>query len=428
LQDKQLQLSWLTIQGWLSPRVRPRCTAQADTNYDQISFLFTNAGAVSKEAMLYTSVDSNVISISDDTTAADNLELMFDGTGYIDPSAPASREQVSQISTGSAAISTVAESFVLTTGTVNSGTIDDTKQLDVVHHVIDPVGGNTDVYYEFDVGSDGVPVNIIWDGYAQGGPDEYQMYLWNWAMAVWDQVGEINATSGAVAQVYTLQAVLGHVGTGGDTGKVRFRLASTNGDTLATDRVLCSYAIVRRTVGYAGGSVWMDTTSGNTGVEPFTDGVADNPVSTLGAALTLGGLVSLNRYTLAPNSVLTLDQAFEDSYISGSGANILLNSQSIKGSVIDQVGVNGSDIGTTGGSFPVILNSFILGASMGAHILRRCITVGDITLNESGNYLWDQCSSFLPGAESTGIVFPSGVTQLAVRHHYDFRPHGYGRG
>lgn len=48
-------------------------------------------------------VDTNVLGISDDRVSADNLELMYDGTGYTDDTAPASRSQL-----GSAINSTVS--------------------------------------------------------------------------------------------------------------------------------------------------------------------------------------------------------------------------------------------------------------------------------------------------------------------------------
>lgn len=51
----------------------------------------------------------NVTQISGDSTAADNLELMFDGTGYTDATAPASRSQITALNDlDSAAVQTAA--------------------------------------------------------------------------------------------------------------------------------------------------------------------------------------------------------------------------------------------------------------------------------------------------------------------------------
>lgn len=45
------------------------------------------------------SLDANILQISGDVTAADNLELMYDGTGYSDNTAPSSRLQLTGIDT-----------------------------------------------------------------------------------------------------------------------------------------------------------------------------------------------------------------------------------------------------------------------------------------------------------------------------------------
>lgn len=56
--------------------------AQAETNYDLIAFTFVGTGAVPVTLQVYTRIDANVIQISGDTAAADNLEAAADGTGY----------------------------------------------------------------------------------------------------------------------------------------------------------------------------------------------------------------------------------------------------------------------------------------------------------------------------------------------------------
>lgn len=64
--------------------------AQAETNGTLIAFTFTGTGAVPATVQVFTTgydptvanLPANVKAISDDTTAADNLELAADGTGY----------------------------------------------------------------------------------------------------------------------------------------------------------------------------------------------------------------------------------------------------------------------------------------------------------------------------------------------------------
>jgi hypothetical protein len=59
--------------------------SQSETNGDLIAFTFTGTGAVPQTVQVYTRAptpDVNVVQISGDSTAADNLEAAADGTGY----------------------------------------------------------------------------------------------------------------------------------------------------------------------------------------------------------------------------------------------------------------------------------------------------------------------------------------------------------
>lgn len=59
--------------------------SQAETNADHIGFTFTGTGAVPQSVQVYPRAltpDVNVAQISTDSTAADNAESFFDGTGY----------------------------------------------------------------------------------------------------------------------------------------------------------------------------------------------------------------------------------------------------------------------------------------------------------------------------------------------------------
>lgn len=62
---------------------------------------------------------------------------------------------------GGLMINTPAESYVLTTGTETSGDVTDTELLDGVKHVHDDVSGALDLYYQFDIGGDGVPHSVV---------------------------------------------------------------------------------------------------------------------------------------------------------------------------------------------------------------------------------------------------------------------------
>ena len=192
-------------------------------------------------------VKADIESISGDTTAADNLESQYDGTGLIGDNYPANQKQVGLISSGAAAIATTAESATITTGT-ETGTYTNTVEADGTFHIVEPSGGVTDFYYQFDIGSNALPVGIDWEGYANGQGDEYESYAWNWTSSSWEQIGTCEGINGTSLRTMSRILTAAHVGTsGGDVGKVRFRIYSTTGSKIATDRLLCTYSIVAPT-------------------------------------------------------------------------------------------------------------------------------------------------------------------------------------
>ena len=208
-------------------------------------------------------VPADTTAVSGDTTAADNLELMYDGTGYTDDTAPASRAQVSQLTVGAGGISTVAESFTQAGAEPETNTYTSTHEEDGTYHIVEDDATSTDVYYQFDVGNSGVPQSVTWVGYAQSNGDSYTVYFYNWDGTSWDQVGTIDGANGTTPQTVSYTATIAHVGTGANVGKVRFRFLSSDGTAIATDRLLVTYAVA--TTGIANGStVTLAATSTNT--------------------------------------------------------------------------------------------------------------------------------------------------------------------
>jgi len=194
-----------------------------------------------------TTVKADIESISGDTIAADNLESQYDGTGLIGDNYPANQKQVGLISSGAAAIATTAESATITTGT-ETGTYANTVEADETFHIVEPSGGVTDFYYQFDIGPNALPVGIDWEGYANGQGDKYESYAWNWTSSSWEQIGTCEGINGTSLRTMSRILTAAHVGTsGGDVGKVRFRIYSTTGSKIATDRLLCTYSIVAPT-------------------------------------------------------------------------------------------------------------------------------------------------------------------------------------
>lgn len=326
------------------------------------------------------------------------------------------RASVQNLSSGSASISTTAESFTKVGAEPETNTYTSTYQLDGIHHIVEDDTGTTDVYYQFDVGGDGVPTEVIWDGYAQSNGNSYAVYAYNWGGTSWEQVGSISGSNGVTPKNDTYQFTTSHVGTGANLGKVRLRFYSTDGTAIATDRILCSYAVVARSVGYALGAIWVDTNASNTNTETYVDGVADNPVSTWAAALTLSSSLGLNRFMLAPNSSITLSANSDNYSILAYGATIALGGQSISGTRIEGAVITGNDDGsnTTASHF---CKCEFGNSTLGKHILDQCRLTGNITLAEAADYLWDQCASFVAGNGTPDVTFPAGNANLSVRHY-----------
>ena len=192
-------------------------------------------------------MDSDATSISGDSAAADNLESMYDGTGYDDPTAPSSAGQVSMLSTGSAAISTGATSRTLTIGTeVNS--VDDTHELDGVEHEVTSVGGAFDLIYDFETGESGVGVEITMVGRLNTGDDALAVQAYNWVTTSWDQIGTLQGSGATENSAAIFNLVLAHTGTDANAGEIRIRGYAASGLTSAVlylDQVFVSFAIVK---------------------------------------------------------------------------------------------------------------------------------------------------------------------------------------
>lgn len=207
------------------------------TAADNLELMFDGTGYAGGT----TKLGVDVVAVSGDTTAADNLELQFDGTGLTGGTYPSTQSQLDNFSAGGGSPNVVAESVTVTTGS-ETNAYTDTDTLNGTYHQITPATGNTEFYYQFDVGESGIPTSVRWNGYAQSNNDSYQLYFYNWGEAGWDQVGTLAAANGTAEIEEVWLATTAHVGTGGNEGKVRFRVVSTDGTNFFTNRILCSYA------------------------------------------------------------------------------------------------------------------------------------------------------------------------------------------
>ena len=217
--------------------------------------------------------------------------------------------QVGNIATGSAAVSTVAESQTLTTGTeVNTYAVTDT--VDGIEHEITDAAGAMDISYQFDVGADGVGSEVSMWGRLTGGNDIIGVYAWDYVGLAWDQVGTMVGSGGTTNAFISFNLLNRHTGTGADLGKVRVRGYAASGLTTATlylDQAYVSYAVIpasRTTKGSISdvtpavdgfdtdltqaNNLWVDA------LIIFTSGVLDGESRTIGTYVNANGAITVD--------------------------------------------------------------------------------------------------------------------------------------
>jgi hypothetical protein len=362
--------------------------------------------------------DSNVVEISGDSTAADNLELQYDGTGLSGDTYPATQAQLGGLSTGTAAISTTASAFVKAGAEPETNTYTDTHTLNGTLHIVEDDATATDIYYQFNIGGNGVPVGISWDGYMNSNGDSYTIWAYNYGSTTYEQIGTRSGTIATTVLHDDWDLTTAHVGTGANIGLVRCRFLSADGTAVATDRILCSYAVVFQSVGYANGAIWIDTVNGASGTVAFTNGVADNPVDNLADAITLAGSVGLNRFQVAQGSSLTFVSTMDDYEFIGIDYTIAFGGQQVDNTVIQGANLSGTATGN-GGSL-LLLSCQFKGATTIPEIAAiDCAMAATLTLGEAGDYIFERCFSAIAGTSApildTGAAI--GNQNINFRHY-----------
>ena len=356
-----------------------------NTNINDIETDTTDIQSRLPAALVGGLMDSNVGAISADTTAADNLESQYDGTGLTGDTYPARQDQVDSIAIGSSSISTIAESYTLTTGTQSSGTFTSTETRDGVPHQHTDTAGTLDLYYQFDVGGNGTATDVGVYSYLQGSNDSVTVYAYDWDGAAWDAIGTKTGTNSAtyIERTYTL--LNRHTGTGANLGKVRIRFNDTglSSATLSIDQIYTSYAVVSQSVGYAIGRVWIDTVNGNAGTESFVNGVADNPVDTIASALTIMGNLNIYDMHITSNSTFAPSTDIQGYNVYGIGYTCTLGGHDYSGTHIYHASPVTGKATTTGGSDHFdCLDSIVGNIEVDDAHFTNCSFNGTITLDQ----------------------------------------------
>jgi len=352
--------------------------------------------------------DVNVSEISSDSTAADNLEAQFDGTGYEDDTGPATQAQLSQIANVGAAVNTPAESYALTTGSQLAGTYASTSALDGTEHQHDDDGGAMDLYYQFDVGGDGVPTSVVVTGRINGSNDDLDgIYAYNWGGTSWDRIGDFDGQVSSTNVVRSFDLFTSHVGTGANLGKVRIRFYASAGLSSAdlyVDQLFVSYAIVRRSVGYAQGAIWVDS-AGTSGTEVYVNGTADNPCP-WADAIVIAAALGLNKFEIAGGNTVTLGASADGYTLNGEGWDLALGGQSISGLSVSGAGVTG--VGVEGASSPHFHHCDFGAVTIPPADFHDCgfgVASGAFTAGGDGDYVLHNCFSQVPGSGSPSFDF-----------------------
>jgi len=176
---------------------------------------------------------------------------------------------VDLIGVAGSAVFKAAESFTLTTGTQSSGTYTDTTGVDGVAHQLTDTAGTLDCYYQFEIGSEGVPSNVKMIGRLNGSNDTLTVYAWDWTLSQWEQIGTRAGTGGSTNSTNNHDLRIAHVGTGGNVGKVRIRYFSNTltSATLYVDQILISHAIIVRELSSTGNAAVASATRTELAIE-----------------------------------------------------------------------------------------------------------------------------------------------------------------
>lgn len=346
---------------------------------------------------------------------ATDVILVVTGTGFAPAVEDIHLSVPIEFSTG-AAISTppkaATDGFVITWGENEANDEDSTHALDGTTHDIEAQNDTTekiDVYYEFTVGGDGIPTGVkAHQQLDKGGGTGKNLIVeaLNWP-STWNQIGTLESSTSLETDDYTLFAA--HVGTGDDLGKVRIRyrtgsVAFTTTTKLMVDQILVEYTIVSRTVGYANGRIYIDTGASNTNTEDFVDGTADNPVSTIAAALTLSSSLGLTDFHIVNGSSITLTAAATNYSFFGDNWTLALEGQSMVGIHVEGATVSGAMAGTG-------VNQSFRNCQMGAVSLIKdthmesCRITGTQTLIEAGDVFYEDCHSGVTGSTAPSLDF-----------------------
>jgi hypothetical protein len=299
-----------------------------------------------------------------------------------------------------------------------TGTYANTLADDGTTHQIASVANAFDWIYGFNVGAARSASKVVMRNNMSATGDTCTVQAYNFVTPGWDTRTTITGTAETLRDIPLLAA---HTGTGADQGKVyiRFTFSEADAGTLVNDELYVQAQQSGSLVGYSDGAVWLNTGASNTNTVPYVDGVADNPVSTIAAALTIAAAQKLKRIRVANGSSVTLGAAVESYSLIGKNWTLAMGGQSISGSYIEGATVTGTG---TGASPPTFVDCHVVGASAAPtfppSIFYRCgidtTATYKLTAGSAGQFLFVDCFSEVAGSGTPHFVF-SGANGVNIR-------------
>jgi len=254
-----------------------------------------------------------------------------------------------------------------------------------------------------------------WHGYATNN-DVVTFSAWAHAGESFEAIGTFTGTAATTNAVVNLSLFARHMGTSAaELGKVYIRLDSASvGTVINTDQLIVNYSVTSRSVGYANGAVWIDTTSGVAGTENFVNGTADNPVLSYADALTIADSLNILKFEVANGSTITLPAT------AGAGTNKVFEGHEwtleLEGRVItSSMFIDATVSGTATGAEAEFQDCIIGTTSVVASQYYNCSFTGTQTWTAAGDYRFINCQSGVAGSSAPTFALGTGNISAEFR-------------
>ena len=357
--------------------------------------------------LIESTVDANVTQISGDSSAADNLEAMYDGTGYANDDAPATQGQVSGIGSSSGAGFNFAATADNTGGAIidgvtfvgsQTGTYSNTESNLATFHQIDDTANAIDIVYRIAAGATKTFIALDISAYVNGSNDSVTVQLYDHVGADWETEATIAGINGSAISEVIVKPLEKHTGALGtsEAGNlyVRFVCSAQSNPVLYVARIIGEAITSTSTMGYEAASVYVDEVGGtSTGTVQGVDGIFANQCDDFDNAQTIADNLGTATITNHPGNSITLTSALQGYSINNVQATLNGGSQNV-----DSTRVTGGFITGTwnraGTGIPTFSTCNVLNVTSDrVAILGPAGIQGTFTISEAGFYPFVDCQA-----------------------------------